>query len=333
MNWIAIFVTTALLLAGNISARADEVIVTDQAGRSVTIKQPVERVITTFIPATIFALCAGLSDKIVGASTKDESSSIYEALIDKKPPPTLVGNRTVGLNLETIASLKPDLVIMYGQKDGIRTADRLTKLGFPAIVIIPESLEEVEKSLDLIGQASKQQAHTGRVLAAMTNLKQKVHTQVREQNHPPVYYATSSMLKTVSGEMMQNHMIGLAGGTNVSSATKGFFIDISREQLYAWNPEVIICSDRLAPEELKRLASPEFINLAANRTNKIYKVPGETYWDFPSPLAMAGVVWMSSKIHPEVISANEAQKTIENFYDTVFGLGFSKTHPKVVGRL
>ena len=312
-------------------SQAENITVRDQAGRDVVIKQPVERVVTTFIPATIFALSAGLGDKIVGASTKDTSSSIYEALIDQGHPPVLVGNRSVGLNLETISSLRPDLVILYGQKDGVRLADRLTQLGYPAIIIVPESLEGMKNSLDIIGTAAGQKEHTDKVIAAMNDITQKVHARVSGKNTPSVYYATSGLLRTVSGDMLQNEMINVAGGNNVSQNTKGFFISISREQLFAWSPEVILCSDRLPQKEVDRLDSPEFSNITAQKQHNIYRIPKETYWDFPSPLAMAGVLWMSSKIHPDVFKEGVVQQEIEQFYDTIFGEGFSQKFPGVVG--
>ena len=323
---------TAFLLLTSTTTWAGEITVQDQAGRKVVIQQPVERVITTFIPATICAMSAGLKDKLVGASSKDETSSIYEVLINKENPPILVGNRTVGLNLETISSLQPDLVIMYGQKDGVRTAERLTALGFPAIIIKPETLLDMQKSMELIGLAAGQEAHTNKVVAAMSKIEKKVTAHVKGKGMPSVYYATSDLLRTVSGDMLQNEMIGLAGGRNVSEQTKGFFVNISKEQLSAWNPEIIICSDRLAPKELDRINLAEFVDISARKTKRIYRIPEDTYWDFPSPLAMAGVLWMSNRVHPEVYSEREVEKEIAQFYDTLFGDGFAEKYPKVIGK-
>ena len=313
------------------SAVAKEVTVVDQAGRTVTVQQPVERVVTTFIPATIFALSAGLADALVGASTKDGTSSIYEALIDPENPPTLVGNRSVGLNLETITSLKPDLVIMYGQKDGIRLADRLTDLGIPAIVIMPEKFVDMRESLDLIGRASGRKDHTDRVNSALLEIEERLESRTSIAS-TPVYYAASDLLRTVSGDMLQNDMIYLAGGRSVSEKTTGFFVNISREQLVAWNPEIIICSDRLTDKALTRLNSREFEMLKAKKTGKVFRVPQETYWDFPSPLAMAGVLWMNSMIQPEAYSDTTVQDEIDTLYNIIFGEGFAARNPKVVGK-
>lgn len=332
MKKLSVLIVTVLVISLSKTAWSEEITILDQVGRTVVIQQPVKRVVTTFIPATIFSLCAGLKDNLVGASTKDGTSSIYEALIDENDPPILVGNRTVGLNLETIASLRPDLIIMYGQKDGVRIADRLTEMGFPAIVILPESLEDMKKTLELIGVAAGNKAHTDKVVAAMSATEQKIAARVKGKPTPKVYYATSNLLRSVSGDLLQNEMIALAGGKNVSEDTKGFFISVSREQLVAWNPEIIIGSDRLPPKEITRIDSPEFYNLAARNNKQIYRVPTDTYWDFPSPLAIAGVLWMSNKIHPEVYQQIDVQQEINSLYDTIFGENFSIEHPTVVGK-
>jgi len=307
--------------------------VTDQAGRRVRVDQPVERVVTTFIPATLFALCSDLGNAIVGASTKDTSASLYEAIIDPENPPVLVGNRTAGLSLETIFSLKPDLVIMYGQKDGIRMAERLTSMGVPAIVIMPESMAGIKDALDLIGRASGKKAHTDRVVNAMTRVETLMAKRLGGCLRHKTYYASSGLLSTISGQMLQNEMIRMAGGINVSEQTRGFFVTVSREQLLSWNPEVIIASDRLTRDARSKLDSPEFCTVQAVREKKIFRVPAETYWDFPSPLAVAGVLWMAANIHPKVFSGKEVRFETERLYDTIFGKGFSGKYPIVVGKI
>lgn len=310
---------------------AGTVTVTDQAGRQVRINQPVNRVVTTFIPATIFALCADLGDTLVGASNQDGTASIYEALIDHENPPVLVGNRTAGLSLETIFSLKPDLVIMYGQKDGVRLADRLTSMGIPAIVIMPEGMDRIRKALDILGRASGKKVHTDRVINAMTRIENMMAEKLDGRERYSVYYAASSLLSTISGDMLQNEMIRIAGGRNVSENTNGFFVTVSLEQLISWNPEVIIASDRVSPGARAALERGEFDMIQAVKNKKIFKVPAETYWDFPSPLAMAGVLWMAGKIHPDAFPDRMVRAEIHRLYDTVFGEDFSQNYPRVVG--
>ena len=326
-----IYLVVPVILWQSICA-AGTVTVTDQAGRQVRVEQPVNRVVTTFTPATFFALCADLADILVGASRKDRTASVYGALIDRDDPPVFVGNRTAGLSLETIFSLKPDLVIMYGQKDGVRLADRLTAMGAPAVVIRPESMADMKKTLDLLGRASGRRDHTDKVIRAMAEVEALVTERVAAVGRPRVYYAGSQLLSTVSGAMLQNEMIRIAGGINVSKETSGFFVTVSPEQLMAWNPEVIIASDRLSREAEARLNTPEFSSLRAVTDRRIFRVPAETYWDFPSPLAMAGVLWMAGILHPDLFPADTVRTETNRLYDTIFGSGFSRRHPRVTGQ-
>lgn len=304
----------------------------DQANRIIEVKQPVKKVVTTFIPATLFALCADLKNQLVGASIKDRSASIFEALIDKNNLPVAVGNRTCGLNLETIFSLSPDLVIMYGQKDGIRLADRLTKLGIPALVIRPETIADMKETLKIIGMASGRVEHTKKALSGIKRVEdlmlKKISTIKTRQR---VYYASSRLLSTISGDMLQNEMISLAGGDNVSKNTFGFFVNVSKEQVLKWNPEVIFVSDRLSSKGERQLHSPGFEMIQAVKDNRIFRVPSKTYWDFPSPLSMAGVLWMAGKINPELFDNETIDNEINLLYDTFFGSGFSKEFPYITG--
>jgi len=311
---------------------AGTVTVTDQAGRQVRVNQPVNRVVTTFIPATLFALCSDLGNAIVGASTKSKNASLYEAIIDPENPPVLVGNRSSGLSLETIFSLNPDLVIMYGQKDGIRMADRLTAMGIPAVVIMPESMGAIKDALDLIGRSSGRKAHTDRVVNAVDRIETLLEDRLDKVQTYKTYYAFSRLLSTISGNMFQNEMIGLAGGINVSEKTRGFFVTVCREQLLSWNPEVIITSNRLSSDAQAKLHSPKYQTISAVREKKIFRVPSETYWDFPSPLAAAGALWMAGNIHRKVFSTRMITNETERLYDTIFGKGFSQKNPNVVGK-
>lgn len=306
--------------------------VVDQVGRTVTVPQPVQRVITTFIPSTVFALSAGLKDAIVGASSQDSSLSIYDAVMEDLPAPVLVGNRSIGLNLETIVSLKPDLVIMYGQKDGVRVADKLTALGIPAIVIMPETLDDMVATLQLIGTAAGTTAHTDKVVQAIETMQQRIDSTVATIDvHPKLYYAAGGLLRTISGDMLQNEMITRAGGKNVSEETKGFFVSITREQLLAWNPETILCSGRLSDKDMDGLYVPELASISAVKKKTIFRFPQGTFWDFPSPLSVAGVLWLSHKLHPQEFSEMAVTAEIHHLYDTIFGEGFSAKNPYVVG--
>ena len=327
-----LFLCLSLLLLLPVNVLAQSVTVVDQVGREVEVPQPVKRVVSTYMPSTIFALSAGLNSSLVGASTKDSDLSIYEAGMAGLPEPVLVGNRSVGLNLETIVSLAPDLVIMYGQKDGVRIADKLTALGIPAIVIKPETLEDMKKTMTLVGEAAGRRLFTDKVVARMERIENLVASRVASVSlRPKVYYAAGGLLRTVSGDMLQNEMITQAGGENVSRDTRGFFVSITREQLLSWAPDAILCSGRLSDTDMQSIFSAEYASLPAAQTENVFRFPQGSYWDFPSPLSMAGLLWLAAELHPDAFSDVDVQAEIHQLYDTMYGDGFSAKHPYVVG--
>ena len=58
-------------------------------------------------------------------------------------------------------------MILYAQKDGIHTADRLTAAGIPAMVILPENFESLARCLRLIAAAAGEPDAATRAIGVM----------------------------------------------------------------------------------------------------------------------------------------------------------------------
>ena len=108
----------------------------DMAGRNVTICGDVERIVTTFKPATLSLFSLGLQGKIVGIDTGSKRDRLFQAVLPEVSGLTGVGSKSTGINFETVVSLAPDLVILYAQKDGIELAERLAVMKIPSIIIL-----------------------------------------------------------------------------------------------------------------------------------------------------------------------------------------------------
>ena len=63
----------------------------------------------------------------------------------------------MGLNFETIVSLRPDIVILYAQKDGKGIQKKLKRIGINSIIIYPETFERIKKSLKILAKISNKQ--------------------------------------------------------------------------------------------------------------------------------------------------------------------------------
>lgn len=93
------------------SASASAITLTDQAGRQVELDAPAETLVSCYYVTTYATMALGISDRVVGLEKKADTRPIYAMAA-----PELLEKEQVGtmkeLNLEAVAALEPDLVVM-----------------------------------------------------------------------------------------------------------------------------------------------------------------------------------------------------------------------------
>ena len=313
-------------------------IITDMAGRSVTVNGPVNRLVTTYKPATLCVFCLGLQNRLVGIDTDSRNDRLHQAVYPAVSDVTPVGKKSAGLNLETIISLKPDLVVLYAQKDGRELADRMQHLGIPAIIIFPETFESIKQALDLITRAVGADESVipaaARMDAVLALVKDGLARSEGENKKCAYYASPRGLFSTASGDMLQDEIITTAGLKNASHDLAGYFQDVSPEQLIRWNPDLIILSQSLDDSVIGRLNDPVFQSLAAVTTKTVYRFPSSLApWDFPSPLSVLGALWLAAKAYPDHFEQTDVMTVIDCFHRDLFGRSLSEMDGRLADEL
>lgn len=115
----------------------------DDLGRPVPLKTPARRVVSIGPGATETIFALGAQDRLVG---RDQISD-YPAETAKVP---VVGDYT-GPFVEKVIAVKPDLVIVQGETyDKARAENWQQKIGAPVAILVPTSVDKVEKGIDKI---------------------------------------------------------------------------------------------------------------------------------------------------------------------------------------
>lgn len=305
------------------------IVITDDADREVEIPDQVNRLVTAFKPATLLVLSLGGADALVGVDSSSRHDTLNLAVAPELKKAVSVGSKSQDISLETVISLKPDLVILYSQKTGIQLADRLQDSGCPAMVIAPETFDSIEKNLMLLGKALDRQEQAARVVQAMHNVQEAVHIRVQDlekKERKTVYYAgPSGFLSTSPSGMLQDVMIDRAGGRNAASGLHGYFKQVSPEQLMDWAPDSIILSRMIRPQAKTLLKRKQFSLLPAVKRNNIHVFPSTLApWDFPSPLSALGVLWLGARLYPERFADISLMQEVNAFHRTLFGQSFTE---------
>ena len=235
----------ALLLLGAIQLASAEVVVKDDTGTIVRLAQPAQRIITLapHLVETLFA--AGAGHKLVGTV---EFSNYPEAAA--KIP--LVGGYS-RIDLEAVAALKPDLVIVWQSGNAPAHVDKLRSFGFPIYVSQLNRIDDIAFEIERFGQL----AGTGKVAnAAAANFRERLSAlQQRYSGRPVVrtfYQIWKQPLATIGGKQIISSAIRLCGGENIFDTLDALATSVSVESVIAANPEVILASgmDDSRPEWL-----------------------------------------------------------------------------------
>ncbi|MCL2221661.1 MAG: ABC transporter substrate-binding protein [Oscillospiraceae bacterium] len=293
--------------------------VIDQAGRSVEIAQPVERLVSGFYISSSATIALGLSDRLVGIEARADERPVYTLM-----KPELLSLPNVGtardFNLEACIALYPDLVILpYRLRDA---AETLTDMGIPAIVVNPESLEELVAMINLIATATQTTENANRLVAWIRDTHAAVTAESAVvADRPTVYIAgVGSHLSTAPGGMFQSDLIEMAGGINVAADLPGRgWTEISYEQLLAMNPDIIVLPSEASYSVDDILNNPTLADLTAAVNGSVYQMP-YTYeaWDSPVPASMLGARWLLAVLHGNS-PGDEFMRYVYEFYAEFYG--------------
>ncbi|SFB80331.1 iron complex transport system substrate-binding protein [Cupriavidus sp. OV038] len=262
----------ALLAALLTSTAHAAVSVIDDAGNTVTLAQPARRIVSLAPHVTELLYAAGGGDRIVGTV----SYSDYPPQARDLPR---VGDNKA-LDLERIAALKPDLIVVWRHGNAQKQTDRLRALGLPLFYSEPRKLESIPENLEKLGKLMD----TGPVATrAAADFRQQVETLRKTYaNRPPVtvfYQVWQQPLMTLNGQHMVSDMLALCGGRNLFGSEPPLVPTVSVEAVVAGNPEAMMTAGIGATRPDKPLADfsmwEKWKSVTAVARNNLFIIDGD----------------------------------------------------------
>ena len=301
----------------------DVVTIVDQAGRTVTVPKEINSIAISYRVVARFVITLGEGEKIKGiGKTEDFLFEIAPALKDAVD----VGKGVP--DLEAIAELKPDIYFHKAtDRDGL---DRVEELGIPAVGLSFENPEEMKTALGIMGAVLGKKERA----AELVNYYDQRIEEDKEQAEQVTDKKTaivmgSSIGKVADGSMLQSAMIEYAGGISAAADMQAteLWPTAGTEQIFKWDPDFIFITGSegasYGPEDI--YSNPAWSELKAVKENHIYVMPAEKdSWEFPGVVSVLGIDYMKSKMYPELLSEEDLQKNIDEFYELSYGRTFTR---------
>ena len=300
----------------------------DSAGRRVMLPDRIARVMPAGPSAAVF-IYALAPDKLIGWA--QPLSRAQRALLPAKFARLRVVGQLGGsyptATAADVIRLHPDLIIGYGvpSPPTVALADRIqqqTRVPYilldDSIQLMPDQLRELAPILGAGEHGSAVASYAYHAIAALRGLLLVSSATDR----PLVYYGRGSDgLETglpgspAMGTIDQAGVINVALGLGQGGVTR-----VTREQIFAWNPQIIIAQQRSFYDALRR--DRRWRGLAAVRSKRVYLAPADPFgWidDPPGVNRAIGLYWLGSLFYPDQYQ-QDLRTVAREFYQLFYGV-------------
>ncbi|HEX7644469.1 MAG TPA: cobalamin-binding protein [Burkholderiaceae bacterium] len=221
-----------ILGAGSL-AHAAPVTVRDDLGHTLTLPAPAQRVVSLAPHTTELLFAIGAGSETMGVS---QFSDYPEAA---KRLPQLGG--AAGFDLERIAALKPDLVLVWHSGISPAQIETIKKLGLPVFESEPHDFATVASSLERLGQLTGKSAQGKEAATAFRARWQALLARYAHAAPVTVFYQIwSEPLMTLNDSHLASAAIALCGGRNVFGKLGPMVPTVNTEAVLQANPDVIL---------------------------------------------------------------------------------------------
>ncbi len=319
-RWMKGILVVGAVAAVGLFAPAREVI--DPMGRIVTVPDEAQRIASPYGMSTYYLYALGAKEQVVagwyiGLRTASQAPEVLRRL----DPDLATKLRFGDPNLEDLAALGVNLVLA----DATRHAafSRLVReVGLPVLEYQVETFANLASALQVTGRALGGEAEArGRALARkVEDTLAAAEAATADLARPRVLFSGTDPLRVASGTMFQTLLVEAAGGASVSAGLVGSWNEINLEQIFVWDPEVVVLAPYSTAEPKDLLADPNWQRVSAVAAGRVYKMPRLIApWDTPVPDALLGLLWLAETLHPGALGIDLCAE-VQAFHREVYGL-------------
>ncbi|CAM3643748.1 cobalamin-binding protein [Parendozoicomonas haliclonae] len=249
-------------------AFAAPITVTDATGQTVSLKDLPKRIVSLSPHATELMFAAGGGDRLVATSSFSDYPEAAKEL------PVIGGYNSI--SVESIIALHPDLVLFWPTGNNPDIETQLNNFGIPVYHSELRSIGDIASELRNLGALSGSDQGAKVADELLTGWNELEATYGKKKTVPVFLEVWNNPLKTLNGDHMVSQLFRVCGAENIFADAPMLVPTISREEVIARKPHIILegdHGDRLTTDTLYQ-EWKLFDSIPAVQNKAVYSLDG-----------------------------------------------------------
>jgi iron complex transport system substrate-binding protein len=297
---VLVIAACALLLSVTLTCNSDNPVspegpvtrvLTDDAGRRVSLPFKVDRVISLAPNLTEIVFAVGGGDRLVGRTSYCDFPAEAKSVAE-------VGD-TLHPSLERIISLKPQVVLISTASQLEIFTQQLQSQNIAVFVTDSRDLNGVFRSIEQIGEILGQKEQAGLLVQKLRERAEAVEQKVKQK--PPVrvfYQLSAEPLYTAGHDAFVTDLMRRAGAISVTADVPGAWPKYSSESALAAKPDAIILPTGGSMGAANSTVTEALRQSPAAAQGRVYKI-NDDHLTRPGPRSIDGLEEMARALHPD----------------------------------
>lgn len=296
------FLAVSLVLSGcGSSSDAPPSSFRDDLDREVSVRSPVERVVSLAPNLTEIVYAAGGGSSLVAVT----SSGDYPSAVDSLPHVS-----ALPVDFEAVAAHEPDLVLATDQINAPGDIETFEALGlsiyFFSFRSLADIVDAVRRMGELLGTESAARDSAAALQRKIDQLRHRTETLPAERRPRVLVLVGDQTLYSFGKGSYVHTLVELAGGRSVTANIETRAPTLSDEYVLTEKPDVILGTwgPQYDPDRLLEL-HPTWDIVPAIKNDRVYSLPPALI-SRPAPRVVDGALRLAQFLHPERLGPRDS---------------------------
>ena len=320
--------------------------VVDLMGREVNVPESVNKIAAIAGPTYEMVFMLGSGDQIAMVKSGHTNSYPLANLTNPRLESMigLAANPSSSVNIEDYLKHDIDLVVYYDNEIELKKFDAVD---MPAIVVskntglmasldeaksltIDQFIEKLTQPIDILSTALNTEEARAEYEAWRDYCDEKLHMvydrtkDIPAEERKTVYWGNTWGEEIRSTYALKNRYfeVYLAGGQLIGPDENSNFPEVTAEQLYSWDPDIILVDNHgglpaLVMESMYREGS-KWSTLSAVQNQQLHRIPAGVFFLDKGTTTTLLVLWMATILQPELFADIDMVEEVKYYYSEFY---------------